>query len=77
MGDFGVFGAWLLLVVVIVGAVLMSVGTVRLASRVLSRDTRPEHNSILSPFLTIVGLVYGALIGFTVVPRSPRGFLVK
>jgi hypothetical protein len=30
-------------------------------------DTRPEHNSILSPFLTIVGLVYGALIGFTVV----------
>jgi hypothetical protein len=52
---------------VIVGAVLMAVGTVRLASRVLSRDTRPEHNSILSPFLTIVGLVYGALIGFTVV----------
>lgn len=67
MGDFGVFGAWLLLVMVIVGAVLVAVGTVRLASRVLSRDTRPEHNSILSPFLTIVGLVYGALIGFTVV----------
>jgi hypothetical protein len=67
MGDFGVFGAWLVLAVVIVAAVLIAIGSVRLASRVLSRDTRPEHNSILSPFLTVVGLVYGALIGFTVV----------
>jgi hypothetical protein len=67
MGDFGVFGAWLLLVIVVVGAVLIAIGSVWLSGRVLSRDTRPEHNSILSPFLTVVGLVYGALIGFTVV----------
>jgi hypothetical protein len=67
MGDFGVLGAWLLLVVVVVGAVLIAVGGVRLSVRVMSRDTGPEHNSILSPFLTVVGLIYGALLGFTVV----------
>jgi uncharacterized membrane protein HdeD (DUF308 family) len=67
MGDFGVLGAWLLLVVVVVGAALLAIGSVRLAARIVSRDTRPEHNSILSPFLTVVGLVYGALLGFTVV----------
>ncbi|KHO26170.1 hypothetical protein A5761_21140 [Mycolicibacterium setense] len=67
MGDFGTVGAWVMLVVVVVGAVLLAVGTVLLASRVIARDTRPEHNSVLSPFLTVVGLVYGALLGFTVV----------
>ena len=67
MGDFGVLGAWLLLLVVVVGAVLIAIGGVRLSTRVMSRDTGPEHNSILSPFLTVVGLVYGALLGFTVV----------
>ncbi|MDV3129118.1 DUF4239 domain-containing protein [Mycobacterium sp. 21AC1] len=67
MGDFGLFGAWFLLVIVVIGAVLMAVGSVLLASRVVARGARPEHNSILSPFLTVVGLVYGALLGFTVV----------
>ncbi|OBI46314.1 DUF4239 domain-containing protein [Mycobacterium sp. E796] len=67
MGDFGAIGAWLLLAVVIVGAVLIAVGTVQLGSRVLSDDTGPEHNSALSPYVTVVGLVYGALLGFTVV----------
>lgn len=67
MGDFGVLGAWLLLAVVVIGAVLIAIGSVRLSSRVLSHDTGPEHNSILSPFLTVVGLVFGALLGFTVV----------
>jgi Protein of unknown function (DUF4239) len=67
MGDYGVLGAWLLLVVVVVGAVLIAIGGVRLSNRVMSHDTGPEHNSILSPFLTVVGLVYGALLGFTVV----------
>ena len=38
-----------------------------LGRRVLTSDTGPEHNSALSPFLTVVGLVYGALLGFTVV----------
>jgi hypothetical protein len=54
MGDFGAVGAWLLLVIVVIGAVLIAMG-VWLASHVVSRNTRPEHNSILSPFLTVVG----------------------
>ncbi|GAB5899089.1 bestrophin-like domain [Mycolicibacterium mageritense] len=67
MGDFGVIGAWLLLAIVLVGGVALAVGSVLLAGRLIARDARPEHNSILSPFLTVVGLVYGALLGFTVV----------
>jgi hypothetical protein len=67
MGDFGAIGVWLLLAVVIVGAVLIAVGSVQLGSRVLSAETGPGHNSALSPYVTVVGLVYGALLGFTVV----------
>lgn len=67
MGDFGVFGAWLLLVIVVVGAVLIAIGSVRMSGRAMSHETGPEYNSVLSPFLTVVGLVYGALLGFTVV----------
>jgi hypothetical protein len=65
MGDIGTIGAWLLLVVVVLGAVGFAAGSVLLARRVV--DTEPEHNSVLSPFLTVVGLVYGAVLGFTVV----------
>jgi hypothetical protein len=67
MSDFGAIGAWLLLAVVLIGSVLIAVGSVWLGSRILSSDTGPEHNSTLSPFMTVVGLVYGALVGFTVV----------
>jgi hypothetical protein len=67
MGDFGVLGARLLLLAVVVLAVLIAFCGVRLSSRILSRGTGPEHNSVLSPFLTVVGLIYGALLGFTVV----------
>ncbi|ORW27324.1 hypothetical protein AWB91_03205 [Mycobacterium paraense] len=67
MGDFGAIGAWLLLVGVITVAVLAAVGSVQLGSRVLSDETGPGHNSALSPYVTVVGLVYGALLGFTVV----------
>lgn len=67
MGDFGILGAWLTLLVVVAGAILLAVLSVRLADRILANGTRPDHNSVLSPFLTVVGLVYGALLGFTVV----------
>jgi Protein of unknown function (DUF4239) len=67
MSDFGAIGAWLLLAVVLIGSVLIAVGSVWLGSRILSSDTGPEHNSTLSPFMTVVGPVYGALVGFTVV----------
>jgi hypothetical protein len=67
MGDFGIIGAWLLLALVVCGAAMSAIAGVRLAGRIVSGDARPDHNSILSPFLTVVGLVYGALLGFTVV----------
>jgi hypothetical protein len=65
----GGFGAVVLLVAVVVGSALVAVGSVLLGSRVLSARTGPEHehNTILSPFLTVVGILYGALLGFVVV----------
>jgi ABC-type Na+ efflux pump permease subunit len=57
---------WLILVLVIAVAILLAVGSLWLANHALS-DAGKEHNSTLSPFLTVVGLVYGALLGFTVV----------
>jgi hypothetical protein len=59
-------GAWLLLAVVIVVALFIAVASVFLANRKLTQ-AGPDHNSTLSPFITVVGLVYGALLGFTVV----------
>ncbi|MGD9621412.1 MAG: hypothetical protein AB7G47_14090 [Mycolicibacterium sp.] len=67
MADFGPVGAWLLLTGVLVGALVIAVVTVWLGNRVLAADTGPEHNAALSPYVTVVGLVYGALLGFTVV----------
>lgn len=52
---------------VLVGAVFLAVASVWLGGRLLATDTSPEHNSALSPYVTVVGLVYGALLGFTVV----------
>ena len=66
MGGIGLVGAWLLLAVVIAVAVSIAIASVVLANRKLTQ-TGPEHNSTLSPFITVVGLVYGALLGFTVV----------
>jgi len=69
MDGFGAIGAWLWLVAVVVGSALLAVGSVRLRNRFLSADAGPEHehNTILSPFLTVVGILYGALLGFIVV----------
>jgi hypothetical protein len=67
MGEFGLVGAWLLLAAVIAVAILVAVGSVWLANRRLSGRVAASHNSSLSPFVTVVALVYGALLGFTVV----------
>lgn len=66
MGDFGAIGAWLLLGVVVAGAVVIAVGSVWLGNRIHSAETGPEHNSAMSPYMTVVGLIYSALLGFTV-----------
>jgi len=57
---------WLILACVIVAAILIAVGSIWVAGRTMP-GVGKEHNSALSPFLTVVGLVYGALLGFTVV----------
>jgi hypothetical protein len=57
---------WLFVVFVVAVAILVAVGSIFMANRLMSAVGK-EHNSTMSPFITIVGLVYGALLGFTVV----------
>jgi hypothetical protein len=56
---------WLLVVIGVAVPTLVAVGSVLLANRIMSADGKDELT--VSPFLTVVGLVYGALLGFTVV----------
>ena len=67
MGDSGIAGLWLRLALVLIVAMLVGVGSVLLANRTLPKPVAEGHNSTLSPFLTCVALVYGPLLGFTVI----------
>src|SRR6185436_16530689 len=67
MGDFGMAGLWLLLASALVASVLVATGSILLANRTLPKPVPTGHNGALSPFLTCVSLVYGALLGFTIV----------
>jgi hypothetical protein len=67
ISQLGIFGHVLMLVLVIAIAIAVAIGSVLLADRVLDKSVGPQHNSTLSPFLTVIGLVFGALLGFTVV----------
>jgi hypothetical protein len=67
MGDYGIAGLWLLLAAALAAAVLVGVGSMWLANRTLPKQVSPGHNGTLAPFLTCVSLVYGALLGFTIV----------
>ncbi|HZN84202.1 MAG TPA: DUF4239 domain-containing protein [Mycobacterium sp.] len=67
MGEFGIAGLWLFLAIALVTSVLVAAGSVWLADRTLTKPVSEGHNGSLSPFLTCVGLVYGALLGFTIV----------
>ncbi|MCV7196765.1 bestrophin-like domain [Mycobacterium angelicum] len=57
---------WLLLTAAVFLAILIAVGWQRVATRTLS-EVGDRHNSNMAPFITVVGLVYSALLGFTVV----------
>jgi hypothetical protein len=46
---------WLLVVFVVAVAILVAVGSILLADRILSAVGK-EHNSTVSPFITVVGL---------------------
>jgi Protein of unknown function (DUF4239) len=67
MGDFGIAGLWLLLALALVVSVLVAAGSLWLADRTLPKPVSEGHNGSLSPFMTCVSLVYGALLGFTIV----------
>ena len=67
MGDFGIPGLWLLLALALTASVLVAAASLWLADRTLQKPVSEGHNGALSPFMTCVGLVYGALLGFTIV----------
>ncbi len=66
MGSLGVAGLWLSVLFVVAGSAVLSVASVWLAHR-FKRSRGSELKSPLAPFITTVALVYGALLGFTVV----------
>jgi hypothetical protein len=67
MGTFGIAGLWLVLALALLVSILIGAGSIWLAHRTLPEQVDAGHNGALSPFLTCVGLVYGALLGFTIV----------
>ncbi|OBK73528.1 DUF4239 domain-containing protein [Mycobacterium sp. 1274761.0] len=67
MGHYGIAGLWLFLALALLAALLVAVGAVWMADRMIGEPVQEGHNSTLSPFLTCVSLVYGALLGFTIV----------
>jgi hypothetical protein len=67
MGDFGTTGLWLFLGLALFASMLIAAASMWLAKRTLPKVVSEGHNGALSPFMTCVGLVYGALLGFTIV----------
>src|ERR1700694_4356186 len=67
MGGMGLPGLWLFLALVVAASAFLAVGSVWLAHKTVHRPGAKEESGSLSPFVTTVGLVYGALLGFTVV----------
>jgi hypothetical protein len=67
MGDYGIAGLWLFLALAFVVAIAFALFSMWLAERTLPDQVLSGHNASLSTFMTCVGLVYGALLGFTIV----------
>lgn len=63
----GSAGMWLALAGVIGVCVVVALGCMWLTYRILPESAGTEYDSALSPFLTIIGIMFGALLGFTVV----------
>jgi Protein of unknown function (DUF4239) len=63
----GLLTLWLFVLTVIAAAVLISIGSIWLAKRTVPDPAADQYSSTLAPFLTTVALVYGSLLGFTVV----------
>lgn len=63
----GLLSLWLFVLAVIAVSIGMAMGSISLAKRTVSDSAAGQYNSSLAPFLTTVALVYGSLLGFTVV----------
>ena len=63
----GLTGLWFFLTLVIAGSILLALAAIRLGDRIGRPTHGSGHNEVLASFLTTVSLVYGALLGFTVV----------
>ncbi|WP_406815997.1 DUF4239 domain-containing protein [Mycobacterium sp. M23085] len=59
---------WLFLVSIVAVAIAVAVGSIWLGSRILPAGRYgKDQNPAIASFLTVVGFIYGALLGFTVV----------
>jgi hypothetical protein len=67
MGGMGLPSFWLFLALVLGASVLLAASSVWLANKTAHRPDAKRESGSLSPFITTVALVYGALLGFTVV----------
>ncbi|MEE6165038.1 MULTISPECIES: bestrophin-like domain [unclassified Mycolicibacterium] len=67
MGGLSLTGLWLFLAAVLSTSVYLAVASVGVANKTSYRPDAEQPTGSLSPFLTTVALVYGALLGFTVV----------
>lgn len=67
MAGWGLAGLWMSLILVVAASISLAAGGIWLANRLDSRPRGDGDRSALSAFLTTVALVYGALLGFTVV----------
>ncbi len=60
------FNPWLLLCSIVVVAIALALSCGSITDRLMP-GVGAEHNSTISPYLSVIGIVYGALLGFTVV----------
>ena len=58
---------WLLLTAVIVIAISLTLAMMALGNRILASEGPASVNPSIAPLITAVGIIYGALLGFTVV----------
>ncbi len=58
MGELGLFGLWLVLLLVVAASIMIAIAGIWLGDRILSDSVGKSHNSTLSPFVTTVALVY-------------------
>jgi hypothetical protein len=63
----GLLSLWAFVLAVIAVSIGLALGSIWLAKRTVSDSGADQYSSSLAPFLTTVGLVYGSLLGFTVV----------